>query len=174
MIERTPGEGSYARTEREQRWLLRGLPDALTDPVEILDRYFVDSTLRLRRMRTDAATVYKLAQKVRPDPARPSLVHLTNMYLSEAEFEFLARLDGAALSKTRWRWRVDDTVFSVDQFGGSLGGLVLAEVELAPGAPAPLPPPAVENVTEDDRFSGGRLAALSPSEAEGLLAQVLR
>ena len=173
MIDRTPGLGPYAQTERERRWLLRGLPDDLTAPVEILDTYFVDTTFRLRRMRRGSTTVYKLGQKVRPDPERPSLVHLTNMYLGESEFELIGQLDGAVLSKTRWHWTVGGTAFSVDQLNGLLRGIVLAEVELAHDAPAPPSPPlAVEDVSEDDRFSGGRLAALSPSEAKELLARV--
>lgn len=174
MIERTPGEGAYARAERERRWLLRGVPDGVTDPVEILDTYFLGSTLRLRRLRRGAATFYKLGQKVRPDPARPSLVHLTNLYLSEPEYALLGTLDGGAtLVKTRWRWSLRDTVFAVDEFGGALGGLVLAEIELAEGEAPSLPPAlAAADVTEDDRFSGGRLAALGPTDARIFLEEV--
>ena len=68
MIERTPGQGPYRRVEREFRWVLRGLPDALGDPVEIVDTYVAHSTLRLREVRTTSAVVYKLGQKVRQTP----------------------------------------------------------------------------------------------------------
>jgi CYTH domain-containing protein len=173
VIERTPGQGHYARTERERRWLLRDLPHDVTEPVEILDTYFLATTLRLRRMQKESTTVYKLGQKVRADPARPSLVHLTNLYLNRAEFELMRQLDGAAVSKTRWRWTVGAHTFAVDQFDGPLRGLVLAEVELASDAPAPPPPPhCIDDVTEDDRFSGGRLAALTPAGATAFLASV--
>jgi len=73
MIERAPGRGRYAVTEREQRWLLRRLPDGLTDPVEILDKYIRASSLRLRRMKTASTATYKFGQKVRHDPRASSV-----------------------------------------------------------------------------------------------------
>jgi CYTH domain-containing protein len=173
VIDRAPGRGRYAQSEREQRWILRQLPDDLVDPVEIVDKYLRASTLRLRSMRSRSSVVYKLGQKVRPDADRPSHVHMTNMYLTKSEFELLGRLEGAELCKTRWRRDVDGVNLSVDQFRGSLDGLVLGELELAPDeARHPLPPFAVADVTEDDRFSGGRLAWLDDSEAAELLAIV--
>jgi CYTH domain-containing protein len=173
VFERTPGRGRYAQSEREQRWLLRGLPDGLADPVEIVDKYLRASTLRLRSMRTRSTVVYKLGQKVRPNADRPSLVQMTNMYLTQPEFELLAHLEGAELCKTRWHWDLDGVLLTVDQFRGSLDGLVLAELELAlEDARHPLPPFAIAEVTEDDRFSGGRLAWLDDSEAAELLAMV--
>jgi CYTH domain-containing protein len=173
MIDRTPGQGRYAVTEREQRWLLCRLPDGVTDPVEILDKYLNASTLRLRRVQSSTTVVYKLGQKVRHDPTDPSTTQMTNMYLSQAEFELLGQVEGAALSKTRWHWTVGDSLFSVDQFGGSLQGLVVAEIELAVDGVGPTTPPlTVADVTEDDRFSGGRLATLTRREAKGLLNMV--
>jgi CYTH domain-containing protein len=95
---------------------------------------------------------------------------MTNIYLSEAEFQLLGQLDGAVLSKTRWQWSVAKRVFSVDQFGGALEGIVLAEIELPLDAePAAPPPLMVADVTEDDRFSGSRLAVLTRSEATDLV-----
>jgi hypothetical protein len=173
VIERTPGEGAYARVEREHRWLLAGLPEGAGDPVEIVDRYFRQSTLRLRQLRTGQSIVYKLGQKVRDDPDRPGLVRLTNMYLTEPEFEFMEQLEAAVLVKTRRHWTVGGATLSVDHFRGSLHGLVLAELELPLEATSPKPPPsAIADVTEDDRFSGGHLALLNPTEAGDLLEEV--
>ena len=77
------------------------------------------------------------------------------MYLTETEFEFIGQLEGAVLLKVRWHWTVGNTTISVDQFGGSLNGLVLAERELSPEETVSHRPPlAVADVTEDDRFSG--------------------
>jgi CYTH domain-containing protein len=173
VIERTPGRGQYAVTEREQRWLLRRLPEGLSDPVEVLDKYFSGSTLRLRRLHNGPTLVYKLGQKVRPDPAHPSVNQMTNMYLSEREFRLLGQVEGSVLSKTRWRWPVGERVFSVDQFDGPLEGLVLSEVEVPQDGADPTPPPlTVADLTEDDRFSGGHLASLSEPEAGDLLSLV--
>lgn len=168
-----PGGGPYARLEREQRWLLRRLPDDVVDPVAIQDHYLSGSTLRLRRVRSSSDTVYKLAQKVRAPPGSPERVALTNMYLTEHEFELLGQLGGVPLSKTRWHWPTGGHSLSVDQFEGSLNGLILAEVELrAHDALLPAMGLAVADVTAEDRFSGGGLAQLSLDDAAALLAFV--
>jgi CYTH domain-containing protein len=117
--------------------------------------------------------VYKLGQKVRDDPDRPGLIRLTNMYLTEPEFELMAQLEAAVLVKTRRHWTAGGVTLSVDQFGGSLQGLVLAELEVLLEATDPEPPAsAVADVAEDDRFSGGQLALLNPTEAKELLEGV--
>jgi CYTH domain-containing protein len=171
VIERTAGEGRYARVEREQRWLLRAQPDGLDRPVSIVDRYITDTRLRLRRMEDGAVVVYKLAQKVRADPQTPQTVQLTNIYLSEQEYATLRRLGGAEIRKTRWRWSpAERGRLAVDEFQGDLTGLVLAEVELAPDEPElPAPPYAVADVTDDERFCGGTLALTTVTELTSLL-----
>ena len=172
MLDRTPGQGRYAATEREQRWLLAQLPGTLTDPTEIVDTYLRASTLRLRRARRGDAVVYKLGQKVRPDPAQPSYNQITNIYLTATEFGLFERLEGVTVSKTRWRWSVGPNVLSVDEFGEVLRRLVLAEVELSSPEACPPPPLSVADVTDDSRFSGGALARLTPAQAQEFLEMV--
>ncbi|HEY3843565.1 MAG TPA: hypothetical protein VGL48_09980 [Acidimicrobiales bacterium] len=164
-----PGDGRYARLEHEQRWLLSRLPDGLKDPVEIRDRYLSHTRLRLRRMQSSGTVVWKLAQKVRLNEASPELVKLTNIYLDEHEYQRLFQMEADVLVKTRWHWGVDGHAFSVDAFGGDLEGLVLAEVELGPQEGHIAPPPfVVVEVTSDDRYSGGALAALDGQGAAEL------
>jgi hypothetical protein len=171
VINRAAGQGRYAQPEREQRWVLARRPDGLDRPVSILDLYIPGTRLRLRRMETDTEVVYKLGQKVRPTPDDPELVRLTNMYLSESEYGSVARLGGAEIRKTRWRWMPGDGPLVVDVFEGPLAGLVLAEVELGPDEARRQPPPlVVADVTNDDRFSGGRLAPITPAQLTALLA----
>ena len=171
MIDRTAGQGRYARPEREQRWILASRPDGLDRPVAIVDLYIPGTRLRVRRMTTDTDVVYKLGQKVRPTPDDPELVKLTNMYLSEPEYSTLARLGGAEISKTRWRWISLDRPLVVDVFEGPLAGLVLAEMELGPDEPRVDPPPlVVADVTNDDRFSGGTLATTTSAQLTALVA----
>jgi hypothetical protein len=67
MMERAPGQGRYSATEQEQRWLLRHVPEGVVDPVEILDKYLRQSTLRLRRVRASSKVTHKFGQKVRHD-----------------------------------------------------------------------------------------------------------
>jgi CYTH domain-containing protein len=168
---RRPGEGRYARVEREQRWALRHRPDGLIEPTSIVDRYLIGTRLRLRRADARSDVVYKLGQKVRPNEASPELVKLTNIYLSESEYEVFRRLPAYELRKTRWRLRAGSRqIIIVDEFHDHLAGLVLAEVELAPGeAFGSLPGVPAVDVTLDDRFSGGRLAAASAAEVRELL-----
>jgi CYTH domain-containing protein len=166
--------GRYAQVEREQRWLLRAVPAGVDRPVEIEDRYLGPATrLRLRTMTEGPDVVYKLGQKVRPDESRPSLVKLTNIYLSAAEHELLRSLPGHDLRKTRWRYPAAPRHVVVDEFQGRLAGLVLAETELGPDEPlAGLPGVLTVDVTDDDRFSGGALARLPVERVAGLLRAV--
>ena len=148
----------------ERRFLLGGVPDDLRDPREIDDRYLVGTGLRLRRLTHPGGVVHKLTQKVRLDPDDPSVVRITNLYLEPAEHAVLAALPAAVLVKTRWRWPAGGPGAMVDVLAGALAGLVLAEVELpdraALAGPAPVQHPLVlREVTGDDRFSGGSLAA---------------
>lgn len=171
--QRRPGRGRHARVEREQRWALRQRPDGLIEPTPIVDRYLIGTRLRLRQVDTGSSAVYKLGQKVRPVEASPELVKLTNIYLIESEYEVFRRLPARELRKTRWRLPATSRQIIVDEFHGHLAGLVLAEIELAPGEPLGALPgvPAVD-VTLDDRFSGGHLAAAGVAEVRELLATV--
>jgi CYTH domain-containing protein len=139
--------------------------------VSIVDLYIPGTRLRLRRMEADTDVVYKLGQKVRPTPDDPERVLLTNMYLSEPEYAMVARLGGAEVRKTRWRWVPGERPLVVDVFAGALAGLVLAEMELGADEARRDPPPlAVADVTNDDRFSGGTLAAMTAVQLTAALA----
>lgn len=165
---RTPGEGRYARTELERRFLVVGEPDGLRAPRRIEDRYLAGTRLRLRHVRVGEESVFKLTQKVRRDAADPAEVALTNVYLSAAEHERLATLPGATLAKTRWLWGQEGLV--VDELHGRLAGLRLLEVEVEDlGAPLALPAWAGREVTHDERWSGGSLAHASDAQVAALL-----
>ena len=105
MSDRVPGEGRYARLEREQRWRIGSVPTTARRAVLILDRYIIGSRLRLRRVSgfADAATepTFKLGQKVRARLGDPEIVKLTNIYLDQSEYDVFATLAAAELRKTR-------------------------------------------------------------------------
>lgn len=87
----------------------------------------------------------------------------------------MAALDAATLSKARWRWRLGIRTLTVDVFHGHLEGLVLAEVELgADDDRLALPPAAVADVTDDNRYAGGALATLDAEGAAELVARINR
>lgn len=172
MNGRRPGNGRHAHPEREQRWLLGAVPKGARPWCEIADRYLAGTTLRVRRVEGADGVVHKLTQKIRPVPDDPGLVMLTTMYLPEDEVSALAGLPGCELRKTRWRVEVDGRQVAVDAFRDRLEGLVLAETELAVHEDRlPLPAFAIRDVTDDDRFSGGSLAAADDAEVRALLAE---
>jgi CYTH domain-containing protein len=152
--------GKYARVERERRFLLASppSPSAVTGSRRITDRYLPDTRLRLRRVDycDSGACEFKFTQKV---PAGlPGFVQglITSIYLSTAEYDLLASLPAAALSKTR----LSVPPLSVDVFDPPLHGLVMADVEFSTDKEAQLfrpPPTAVAEVTDDPRFTGGSL-----------------
>ncbi|MFD0449387.1 hypothetical protein ACFQ10_54710 [Streptomyces indonesiensis] len=138
----------------------------------ITDRYLVGTRLRLRRAeRPDiGGCELKLTQKVPAD--RPGAVQglITNTYLSEAEYDVLASLLAAVLSKTRF----SVPPLGVDVFDGPLEGLVLGEAEFTSDeeALAFVPPPeCVAEVTDDVRFTGGRLVGVAQRELLAWLAE---
>lgn len=165
--------GAYAKPEIERRYLVRthGF-ESDQAPREIDDLYLEGLRLRLRRVQSAGTVVFKLTQKVRPRPADPHRVSITNMYLEAQEYERLRRLPGRRLAKTRLLVPVEQLVWSVDTFHGHLEGLILAEIELPDVASVPATPPWLgSEVTHDDKFSGGRLARATASEVAVLLAQ---
>jgi CYTH domain-containing protein len=155
-----PGlKGKYARVERERRFLMAAAPtEGVTRTRHIIDRYILGTRLRLRRVR-DMATgscELKLTQKLPAGEPGHVQGSITNTYLSPAEHDLLATLPAAVLCKTR----LSVPPLGVDVFEPPLHGLVLAEAEFESDEQAlSFRPPleAVAEVTEDPRFTGGRL-----------------
>ncbi len=170
--EREPGRGAYARPERERRFLLREGPPPGRDGRLVEDRYLDGTRLRLRRVSGDGRSVHKLTQKVRVRDDDPADVLLTNTYLSAEEHALLSALPGRTLTKTRSTHPLADLDLVVDVFQGRWLGLRLAEVEVADLRRALVLPDWVgQEVTHDDRFSGGALAAAGDDEVRALLAE---
>ncbi|MER6288416.1 hypothetical protein [Streptomyces sviceus] len=138
----------------------------------ITDRYLVGTRLRLRRAeRPDVdGCELKLTQKVPADRAGAVQGLITNTYLSPAEYDLLASLPAAVLFKTRF----SVPPLGVDVFDGPLQGLVLAEAEFTSDEEAlAFVPPAecVAEVTDDARFTGGRLVGASREDLVAWLAE---
>ena len=164
----------YAHIERERRFLLLELPWAIAYDRSMLieDRYLIGSTLRLRRVEAPGKKcVYKLGQKIRLDASPRTIAH-TTLYLSEAEFGILSTLPASILVKTRHFLTIDGLVVGIDEFGGPLNGLLLAEVDLGTeeGMPISFPHMFATEVTDDERFTGGSLANTTSDELMVLLS----
>jgi CYTH domain-containing protein len=165
--------GKYSAVERERRFLLARVPGGpCVRRAELTDRYLAGSRVRLRRTVETTAegtvTVRKLTQKIPNPEGGPGL--LTTFYLSEEEHALFDRLPGAVLVKTRFSL----PPLGVDLFGGSLAGLVLGEIEFSDDrSMAEFVPPddVVAEVTEDVRFTGGRLVETDAPALGRLLAE---
>jgi CYTH domain-containing protein len=165
--DRRPGEGRYARVEREQRWLVGRFPPGTRRAAKVTDRYLTGTRLRLRRVEDVEGVTLKLGQKVRVVPSDPEVVKLTSLYLSVEEYRALAALPAAELRKTRSYLVTQGDVVAIDRFHGRLDGLVLAEAELEESEDRlPMPSFAVRDVTKDDRFSGSTDDAVNAVLAE--------
>ncbi|MDP1711277.1 MAG: hypothetical protein Q8K86_02320 [Candidatus Nanopelagicaceae bacterium] len=164
----------YAHVENERRFLIRNPVAAASDArrLYIRDRYLVGTRLRLRRVEEPGLpTVYKLGQKIRFDGGSPSENAHTTIYLSAEEFACLAQVPANELEKVRWVNPIGKLSLSIDEFGGRLTGLVLAEVDLGSTGTMPSTFPIELNaeVTNDERFTGGELAMTTTQELTSIL-----
>ncbi|MDQ2815296.1 MAG: hypothetical protein M3Z75_26495 [Actinomycetota bacterium] len=157
--------GKYARIERERRFLLTGLPSG-EQPAHgrnIIDHYLIGTSLRLRCVLRPGGDQYKLTQKIPAAQPGPVQGLITSIYLSKAEHDQLvAALPGQRLAKTRY----SIPPLGIDVFDPPLHGLVTGEAEFGTDAEmlAFQPPDYVHaEVTDDPRFTGGRLA-VTPRE----------
>ena len=162
----------YERMERERRYLLRELPPGLksSDPhAQITDNYVTNTRLRLRKSRWPATNEWmlKLTQKYAPDPPDFSRTLITNIYLTEEEYEVFSIFEGNELRKNRYPYEHEGRKYSVDIFLGALRGLILAETDFETDEEMdsfPPPPFSLKDVTNDELFTGGSLVHLSFDE----------
>lgn len=172
-----PRATKYARVERERRFLLRERPADLPEGYRRIRDWYVDGTrLRLRRVEDPHGNVLdlKLGQKYRPAPGAGLSTTLTNLYLTEVEFELLRRLGGRAIVKRRYSYCYAERDFSIDVFEQALEGLVMAEIEFDSDDAADglaIPEFALAEVTSDPLFTGGVLARTTAAELQQALAR---
>ena len=147
----------YAVVERERRFLLRSVPDGVTEVRLVTDHYLTGTRLRLREVtHEDGRVVRKLGHKVRlgPDPAE---VACTNAYLDDDEWATLNALPSRTLHKRRRLVRRDGLTVAVDELED---GTLLAEIDDGDDAPAPVPDwlDVLADVSADERWTGAALA----------------
>jgi len=161
--------GKYARVERERRFLLRELPEGLTrasEHVQIWDNYITNTRMRLRKVRVPQTKEYtwKLTQKFAPAPPDFSRTIITNIYLTEYEYEVLSVFEGNEIRKNRYPFEHEGRAYGIDMFLGALWGLILAETSFETDEEMDnfiAPPFAALDVTSDEMFTGAKLVELS-------------
>ena len=173
--------GKYACLEVERRYWLNGVPDnLLNNPIGwlITDRYFPETRLRLRHLNSLLRDehIYKLTQKYRAETQSAAETTITNLYLTEAEYNLLAALEAKVIEKKRYPYTLQNHSLSIDVFEGRHQGLILAEMELEQKTGADelvLPSFVLKDVTEDPFFTGGNLVTMTDEEFQQGLSQRL-
>ena len=147
----------YAVVERERRYLVASLPDGVTRTQHIEDRYVTGTRLRLREVREDdGGVIRKLGHKVRLSEG-PAEVACTNLYLDEQEWSVLVCLPARLLRKKRHLVQRDGLLVAVDEHED---GTLVAEIDDRdqPSRDVPDWLDVVEDVSDDERWTGSRLA----------------
>jgi len=147
----------YAVVERERRFLVAGLPEAVQERRLITDRYVTGTRLRLREVVTeDGIVTRKLGHKVRLSEG-PHEIACTSLYLDDDEWEVLGQLPAKTLTKVRHLVTRDGVTVAIDQLDD---GTLLAEIDDQDGTPVPVPSwlGVVQDVSDDEKWTGGQLA----------------
>jgi CYTH domain-containing protein len=160
----------YGHIERERRFLVKMLPpeiDLERDYLRIHDRYLLGTRLRLREITDPTGRVIKqkFAQKETISGYSNSHTHITNLYLTQQEYNLLSTLGGLEISKCRYKYSCSEYIAGIDVFEGVLKGLILAEVEFTSDEEMEqFQPPSffTIEVTNEPFFSGGNLVKVQP------------
>jgi len=174
--------GKYACLETESRYLLKQIPDDLIENTNgwlITDLYFPNTRLRLRSMKSISGNenIYKLTQKYRSETQNTYETTITNVYLTEAEYNYLEPLEAKIIKKKRYPYKAQNHNFSIDIFEGRHQGLILAEMEFERKSELDefaLPVFALKDVTDDPFFIGGNLVIMTDEEFRKGLSQRIR
>jgi CYTH domain-containing protein len=163
----------YAIVERERRFLVSRdmCPDLSPLPFRhVRDLYIEGSRLRLRAVEASdgQGAVYKLCKKY--EPLSPISTPITNIYLTEEEYDLLSALGGRAITKRRYSLMHGVRLFSIDVFEGALSGLILAETEAGEAEAVDKPQWIQREVTSDPFFTGGELCRLTAHALASRLA----
>jgi CYTH domain-containing protein len=148
----------YALPEIERRFRVEPsrLPALDTLPrAQITDRYLHGTRLRLRRASADGIVTYKLCKKYEPAPGE--FGYITNLYLSEDEWQALNGMTGVVVTKARYQLPEGG---AIDQYDPPLDLLLYSvEFDTIEAASTFDPPPFVaDEVSDDPQFSGYALA----------------
>jgi CYTH domain-containing protein len=174
--------GKYACLETERRYLLKTIPNELAANANgwlITDHYLPNTRLRLRKMEsmTGKENIFKLTQKYRSETQNVYETTITNVYLTEAEYNLLQPLEAKIIRKRRYPYPAQNHTFSIDVFEGRHQGLILAELEIEGRSELgefALPLFALKDITDDPFFTGGKLAIMTDEEFRQGLSQRIR
>ena len=134
------------------------LPDLSSLPMRLItDKYLENSQLRLRKIESDGEFVYKFCKKYGKisEIAEP----ITNLYLSQEEYQLLAELPGRELTRQRYTYPYQGVQFSINVVVGRRAPVILeAEFESEADACRCEPPSfCAEEISSDPQYEAVRL-----------------
>lgn len=167
------------RLETTRRFLLGALPEGLSRHhahVQITDNYVTNTSLRLRYIRTPATKSQRwiLQKKYVISPHDLSRTMCASLPLSPAEFEVFSIFEGNEIRKNRYPFQFEGHRYSIDIFLGALWGLILAKTCFPTAEEAGdtyLPSFALQDVTNDEFFTGARLTDLTFGDVQAHVGQ---
>jgi len=150
----------YSELEIERRWLVDDalLPGLSSLPMRLItDKYLENSRLRLRKIESNGEFVYKFCKKYGKisEIAEP----ITNLYLSQEEYQLLADLPGRELTRQRYTYHYQEVKFSINVVIGQQAPVIVeAEFESEADACQCEPPPfCTEEISSDPQYEAIRL-----------------
>jgi CYTH domain-containing protein len=161
--------------ELERTFLLRNIPGLKgCGRIEVEDLYIPKvvnhPTVRIRKI----GSRMEITKKTPAKGSDSSEQNENTIPLSSEEYGVLSKLPGNELLKTRYFFRVGDTVAEIDIFHGKLEGLAMVDFEFSSRqAMEAFQPPAfcLAEVTQEHALAGGMLCGKSYRDIEPTLAR---
>ena len=123
------------RTELNRTWLIEGLPEPLTrasEHIQIFDNYIHETRLRLRVIRFPETKEWTyILQQREPNDGDSAEWKMSEIFLSEAEYEHFKVFEGNEIRKNRYFHEFGGRMFEFDVYLGALWGLNRARVEFS-------------------------------------------
>jgi CYTH domain-containing protein len=169
-----------AQCELYRLFLIERLPEPLTPAsshLQIFDNYITNTRLRLRKVRDpyNRSWTYTLQQHIYPAVGETGPPKLSEIHLSESEYELFHPFEGREIRKNRYFHEVDGSTFTFDVYLGALFGLNMARVDLdsMKAVEDLVPPPfAIFDVTGDRFFAGDSLVDRTFGDVQARVAQI--
>lgn len=168
------------KTEFQRAFLIEALPEPLTrasQHLQFFDNYIANTRMRLRSVRDPQTQgwTHILQQRFPANGEDISCLKISEIYLSEAEYDRFKLFEGNEIRKNRYFHEFDRRSFAFDVFLGNLWGLNMARVEFdnADTLKSFEPPPfAVFEVTNDPFFLGENLVFKKFADVQAEVAKI--
>lgn len=122
----------YGKYEYERTYLLESnyLLNKKIERIKIIrDKYIEGTKLRLREIRENNETKFKLTQKEELKPVKQGVLKINTLYLTKSEFDKMNTLEGVEIEKERHIVQIDRTRIGIDKITFNDKTILIAEIE---------------------------------------------